>query len=774
MKKIIYLLALVVAASNFVVAQENTNKNKFRQLDTELPTPNVYRTASGAPGHQYWQQKADYKIQLELDDDNQKIYGEETITYTNNSPDELEYLWLQLDQNMRAKDSDTYKVQTSSISDRMSLRQLQRLEPTFDGGFKIDHVKGTDGSNLDYTINKTMMRIDLAQNLKPGERYAFNIKWWYNINDRMKIGGRSGYEYFEEDDNYLYTIAQFFPRMVSYNDDEGWQNKQFLGRGEFTLTFGDYEVEITVPEDHLVAATGTLQNEGDVLTKKEQERFDEARNEFETPVFIVTQDEAEKAEKSKAKGKATWKFKADNVRDFAFATSRKFMWDAMNVKQADGSTVLAMSMYPKEGNPIWEKFSTKAVAHTLKWYSHYTFPYPYPVAWSIHAKSIGMEYPMICFNFGRPEADGTYSQRTKYGMIGVIIHEVGHNYFPMIVNSDERQWTWMDEGLNTFLQYLTEQQWERDYPSRRGQADKIVDYMKGDKSKISPIMTNSESIWQFGNNAYGKPATALNILRETVMGRELFDHAFKTYSNRWKFKSPEPADFFRSMEDASAVDLDWYWRGWFYTTNNVDIALSDVKWIQMDSKNPEVENKMAMKQQEAGPKNISSIRNKELIKETRNERDPSINDFYTDYNPLDFNVLDKQKYDRYYNKLSDDEKKYLNSKKNFYEISFDNVGGLVMPIILEMKYKNGTSEIIRIPAEIWKKTNERVTKVFVTDQEVSEIVLDPFLETADTDRSNNYYPPKQEINRFELFQRNNSPRENPMQYDRRAKESGTK
>ncbi len=770
MKRHFTLLLIAILACSFLQAQ-NTNTNKFRQLDTELPTPNVYRNAAGAPGHEYWQQKADYKMSIEVDDKTQKIYGQEVITYTNNSPDDLEYLWLQLDQNMRALDSDTYKVRTSSINDKMSLRQLERLEPTFDGGFKIDHVKNTEGSDLDYTINKTMMRIDLDNPLKAGDKFSFDIKWWYNVNDRMKIGGRSGYEHFTENDNYLYTIAQFFPRMVSYNDDQGWQNKQFLGNGEFALTFGDYEVDITVPSDHMVAATGVLMNEEDVLTKKQQERFEEARNEFDKPVFIVTQDEAEKIEKKKASGKSTWKFKAKNVRDFAFANSRKFIWDAMNVKQADGSTVLAMSMYPKEGNPIWEKFSTKAVAHTLKWYSHYTFPYPYPVAWSINAKSIGMEYPMICFNFGRPEADGTYTQRTKYGMIGVIIHEVGHNYFPMIVNSDERQWTWMDEGLNTFLQYLSEQQWERDYPSRRGPAHKITGYMGGDKSKISPIMTNSESIWQFGNNAYGKPATALNILRETVMGRELFDHAFKTYSKRWMFKSPEPADFFRSMEDASAVDLDWFWRGWFYTTDHVDIGMSDVKWIKLDSKNPEIESKRKKEELAAGPVNISTIRNKEVIKETRDERDADIKDFYTDYNPLDFNILDKEKYDQYYNKLSDDEKAFLNSGKNFYEIKFTNVGGLVMPIILEMKYKNGRSEIIRIPAEIWKKTsNEEVTKVFVTDQEVSEIVLDPFLETADTDRSNNYYPPKQEINRFELFQRGDRNQENPMQRDRRAKD----
>ena len=772
MKRIfaILIMASFVFSPSFA---QNTNTNKFKQLDTELPTPNVYRNAAGAPGHQYWQQKADYKIQLELDDKTQRISGEETITYHNNSPDNLEYLWLQLDQNMRAKDSDTHKIATNRVGERMTLRGLDRLEPTFDGGFKIEHVKNADGSTLSHTINKTMMRINLAQPLKSGEKYTFNIKWWYNINDRMKIGGRSGYEYFEEEDNYLYTIAQFFPRMVSYNDDNGWQNKQFLGRGEFTLTFGDYEVDITVPSDHLVAATGTLQNEGDVLSKKQQERMEEARNEFDKPVFIVTQDEAEKTEQKKASGKSTWKFKADNVRDFAFASSRKFIWDAMNVKQEDGSTVLAMSMYPKEGNPIWEKFSTKAVAHTLKWYSHYTFPYPYPVAWSIHAASIGMEYPMICFNFGRPEADGTYSQRTKYGMIGVIIHEVGHNYFPMIVNSDERQWTWMDEGLNTFLQYLTEQQWERNYPSRRGEAQNIVGYMGGDKSRISPIMTNSESIWQFGNNAYGKPATALNILRETVMGRELFDYSFKTYSNRWKFKSPEPADFFRSMEDASAVDLDWFWRGWFYTNDHVDISMSDVKWVKLDTQNPEIEN-MAMKEKrDAGPMNISRIRNKEQIKQTRDERDPDIKDFYTSYDPLDFNILDKEKYQKYYNSLSDEEKAVLNSGKNYYEITFENKGGLVMPIILDMKYKDGSNEIMRIPAEIWKLTNDKVSKVFVTDKEVSEIVLDPFLETADTDRSNNYYPPKQEINRFELFKARSRGGENPMQKDRRAKEKSS-
>ena len=585
MQRFFYLLFLTLTLYS-LSAQENINLNKFRQLGQELPTPNVYRTASGAPGHAYWQQQADYVMDIRIDDENQRLYGEETITYHNNSPDILDYLWVQLDQNVRAKDSDSYKIRTSELDERMSMWTLGRLFPTFDGGFKIEHVKAENNTDLPYTINKTMMRIDLPKPLKSGEKTTVKIKWWYNINNRAEVGGRSGYEYFEEDDNYLYCIAQFFPRMCVYNETDGWQNKQFLGRGEFALPFGDYEVAITVPEDHIVSASGELQNANEVLTKTQRDRFAKARISYTDPVMVVNEEEAREKEKTKKKDTKTWKFKAKNIRDFGFANSRKFIWDAMGVKMSDGRTVLAMSMYPKEGNPLWERYSTKAVAHTLKWYSHYTFDYPYPVAWSVHTNRIGMEYPMICFNGGRPQADGTYSERTKYGMISVIIHEVGHNYFPMIVNSDERQWTWMDEGLNTFVQYLTEQQWQRDYPSRGGEAQRIANYMKGDKNKLTPIMTNSESIFQFGNNAYAKPATALNILRESIMGRELFDYAFKKYANRWKFRHPNPADFFRTMEDASGVDLDWFWRGWFYTTDHVDIAIDNVRWMRMDSKTP--------------------------------------------------------------------------------------------------------------------------------------------------------------------------------------------
>lgn len=759
------LLTLLLLGSALFGQKED----KFRQLHQELATPNVYRTASGAPGHQYWQQQADYQMTIRVEDETQRVYGEETITYHNNSPDKLAYLWVQLDQNMRAKDSDTYKTRTGNMDERMTLEQIEGLNPTFDGGFKLDYVKDGAGKDLPYTIVKTMMRVDLPAPLAPGATTQMKIKWWYNINDRMKIGGRSGYEYFQEDGNYLYTIAQFFPRMAVYADNQGWQHKQFLGAGEFTLPFGNYDVKITVPSDHKVAATGVLQNTKDVLSKVEQERFERAKKERVNPVIVVTQDEAIANEKTKATSAKTWHFKATNVRDFAFATSRKFIWDAMGVEQTDGTVVMAMSMYPKEGNPLWEQYSTKAVAHTLKWYSHYTFPYPYPVAWSIHADAIGMEYPMICFNFGRPEKDGTYSDRIKYGMIGVIIHEVGHNYFPMIVNSDERQWTWMDEGLNTFLEYLTEQQWERNYPSRRGPADMIVPYMSGDKDGMVPIMTNSESILQFGNNAYGKPATALNILRETVMGRELFDYAFKTYANRWMFKHPTPDDFFRTMEDASAVDLDWFWHGWFFTTDHVDIALADVKWYKIDTKNPSVENELTRQQQADGPVHIGYTRNKAQTEPMQDELDPTLKDFYSTFDPLAVSTLDEQDYQRYLATLSEEEKALLNDGRNYYELTFKNKGGLVMPIILQFQYEDGTTEDHYIPAEIWRKNSEQVSKVFTTQKAIQQIVLDPYLETADTDRSDNYFPAKQEMNRFELFKRGTrGGGENPMQRAKRA------
>ena len=751
------LALCLLALATFALHAQNLNTSKFRQLGQELPTPNVYRTASGAPGHEYYQQRADYDMSITLDDDTQRIYGEQTITYTNNSPDELRYLWVQLDQNMRAQNRTTQQIKTGGIFNQRgataqtAFNQLKNNQfYDFDGGFKLAYVKTASGANLPYTVNNTMMRVDLPSPLREGQKFSFKIKWWFNINDRMDIGGRSGYEYFEGEDNYLYTIAQFFPRMAVYNDVEGWQNKQFLGQGEFTLPFGDYKVAITVPSDHIVASTGELTNASRILSSKQRARLSKAEKSFNDPVIIVTQEEAEIAEKNKATSTKTWVFEAENVRDFAFATSRKFIWDAQAV-DVGGKTTMAMSYYPKEGNPLWEQYSTRVVAHTLKVYSKFTIDYPYHKAISVHTKWIGMEYPMICFNGGRPEADGTYSEGTKYGMIGVIIHEVGHNFFPMIINSDERQWTWMDEGLNTFVQYLTEQEWDHDYPSRRGPADKIVPYMSGPKEQIVPIMTNSESILQFGNNAYGKPATALNILRETVMGRELFDYAFKEYSRRWAFKHPTPADLFRTMEDASGVDLDWFWRGWFYSTDHVDIAVKDVQWYQMSSKNPDVEKPFEAEKDRKANDHVGRARN-EVIR-TMVDEVPATRDFYNSYNPFEVSDADREAYNRYRAGLSEEEAALLDAGYHFYGVTFENQGGLIMPLVVRFTLEDGTEEVKRIPAEVWLKNEDEFTKWFNFTQPVVQITLDPFLEMADTDRSDNYWPAMQEPSKFDVYSR---------------------
>jgi len=762
------LIAFAPAATTVRSQSKTSPSDKFRQLEEILPTPNEQRAASGAPGRSYWQQRADYQINVELDDVNQRITASETITYHNQSPDTLSYLWLQLDQNIWRQDSDARLTQTAPSFERVPLNQIENLlyARTFEGGYRITAVRDAKGAPLRHTINKTMMRVDLPQPLAPGASVAFSVDWNYRINDQRKIGGRTGYEFFPKDGNYLYEIAHWFPRMAAYNDVSGWQHKQFLGAGEFTLEFGNYRVSITVPDDHVVASTGVLQNPNAVLTPAQRARLEQART-AKNPVLIVTPAEAVANEARKPAGKKTWVYHADNVRDFAFASSRKFIWDAQG-HNVEGNRVMAMSYYPKEGNPLWERYSTHSIIHTLNVYSRYSFTYPYPVAISVNGPVGGMEYPMICFNGPRPEDDGTYTARTKYGLISVIIHEVGHNYFPMIVNSDERQWTWMDEGLNSYLQFLAEQEWEENYPSRRGEPQNIREYMAS--ADQVPIMTNSESIPQFGNNAYGKPATALNVLRETVMGRELFDFAFRQYSQRWKFKRPMPADFFRSMEDASGVDLDWFWHGWFYTTDHVDISIERVRLFQPFTANPELDKAARLEDRGEQPQTLSQERNKNLPK--RVDQFPSLRDFYNTYDELVVTERDREQYRRLLETLTPRERELLQTGLNFYVVDLKNIGGLVSPVILDIEYMDGTREMMRIPAEIWRYNNTEVSKLIMTNKEVRAISLDPRLETADVDMANNSFPRRPVKSRFQLFKEGQA-QPNPMQLLERKQPSPT-
>lgn len=773
------ITAFLAALSSWLPgAQPGSPVEKFQQLDQLLPSPGMQRIASGAPGVAHWQNTADYDIAVELDDVKRAIRGEATVTYHNVSPDSLAYLWVQLDQNYQSHHAESRAVpniRRGLDPRKLSYSALDRVlaQETYDGEMEIASLTDTSGVPLPHAIVKTMLRIDLPQPLASGAKFAFKIAWSFPINDAKRLNERTGYEHFEKDGNCIYTIAQWFPRMAAYTDYGGWINKQFLGTGEFTLEFGNYTVRLTTPDDHVVAASGVLQNPEQVLTTVQRERLHEAQRETKKPLFIVTPEEAKAAEKGQPKGKKTWVFKAEKVRDFAFASSRKFIWDALAVEGAVHppesvpiggiqelqvrQPVMAMSLYPKEGMPLWDKYSTHAIAHTIQVYSRYTFDYPYPVAWSIHGPVSGMEYPMICFNGPRPEDDGTYPERTKYALIGVVIHEVGHNYFPMIVNSDERQWTWMDEGLNSFLQYLAQEEWEKEYPQGRNERD-LVDYMRLDNRV--PVMSNSESIADLRNNAYAQPAVALNLLREHILGRELFDHAFKTYAQRWMFKRPTPADFFRTMEDASGVDLDWFWRGWFYSVDHVDVSINQVKWLQLDSRDPAVENPKIEQEKKELPQTLTRRLNADLPK--RVEQFPELKDFYDSFDEASVLPSDKKKFESLLEELKDEkiDPELLKTVRNIYLIEFSNLGGLVTPLILKLDYTDGSSEEMKLPAEIWRFNTEKTSKVIVTKKELKAVTFDPRQELVDCEIENNFWPRRPVKTRFQLFKEEKA--RNPM------------
>ena len=751
----IFLLSFIQLSSAEIDQSKGLFEDKFRQLDESFPSPNLSRPATGEPGPDYWQQRADYKIKIKLDETSRSVSGTETIKYTNNSPLTLNYIWIQLDQNIFKQDSINNLTRPwwgENKSVDFSTLRRQNFMDNFNGGFRDLSFKINNKVAQTFFVG-THIRLNLEKPLKPEESTEINISWSYALVEENAVRARNGYESFA-DGNDIFLLAQWYPRVTVFSDYEGWHNKEFIGNGEFTLEFGNYEVEITVPSDHVVAATGVLINDNDVLSATQKKRMLKAKK-SEKPIFIITPEEALKNELEKNTQTKTWIFKAENVRDFAWTSSRKFIWDAAGFRQdsKDNPLVMAMSFYPNEGEPLWSKYSTEAVMHTMKVYSKYSFDYPYPTAQSINGPVGGMEYPMITFNGPRTELeeDGTrtYSRSEKEFLIGVVIHEVGHIYFPMTVNSDERQWTWMDEGLNTFLQYLAEQEWDINYRSDRGQPRWITDFMSS-RNQV-PIMTNSESLLQFGNNAYAKPATALVILRETILGRELFDQAFKEYANRWKFKRPTPYDFFRTMEESSGVDLDWFWRGWFYSTDHVDISLNNIHIATLDTLDPQVDltkDRIDLKNE---PIILHDQRNETAEIETRVVVRPELLDIYDQYDeftPSDREMRDyKEILDDLYDKNDSDPEwkkkalvEALGKEEDYYIFEFSNEGGLIMPIPLEITYEDGNKELIRIPVEIWRK-NPRKTKWLKRSKiKITQAIIDPFWEIGDTEIENNYYP----------------------------------
>ena len=782
----VMLLLLSIASTNAAIKQSKGDfEDKFRQLDEVLPTPNVYRNAAGEPGHQYWQQQVDYQIKARLDEHKRRIESTETITYKNNSPDTLKYLWLQLDQNIFRNDSmAAMSSNFGGIGDRapaaragsmnkparLSLDHLRRQQFVDDNelGYEIKNISNKSGKALKHVIVGTNMRIDLPIPLKPGKTTTFTIDFAFNIVEEDAVSARSGYEHFPDDEreggNDIFLLAQWFPRLHSYTDYEAWTNKEFIGRGEFTLEFGDYEVELTVPADHIVSSTGALQNPKQVLSTTQRKRLKEAQN-AKRIVFVVTEQEALENEKAGTDKQKTWKFSAENVRDFAWASSRKFLWDARGHQQGgnDQPLVMAMSFYPKEGGDLWKKYSTEAIIQTLEVYSRFSFDYPYPVAQSVNGPVGGMEYPMITFNGPRTELqdDGsrTYSQAEKRFLIGVVIHEVGHIYFPMIVNSDERQWTWMDEGLNSFLDGIAGREWDPTVPWGVEPRD-IVGYMKG--SVQVPIMTQSDSVLKLGPNGYTKPAVALNILRETILGRELFDFAFKEYAQRWKYKRPTPSDFFRTMEEASGVDLDWFWRGWFYTTDHVDISLDTIYKLRLDTKDPDIDFSRQRQEELNKPMSLTDERNKAEGNKLWVERFPDITDFYDENDRFTVTNKERNKYQKFLKKLEPWERttleRAIKEDKNYYVLEFSNKGGLVMPIILDLSFEDGSTETQYIPAEIWRRSPKAVKRLIITDKNkvLASVSIDPRWETADVDVHNNHYPRKIIPSRIEAYKKKKS------------------
>lgn len=714
---------------------------KFEAIDRLLEPPSPYRTASGAPGAEYWQQRADYKIKAAIDENSNLLTGEETITYYNNSPDALSFLWLNLEQNVNRKGNEDFGDVLGGVRDSIPSLNMQYLvRPVdFPAGTDILSVKDASGKDLPYIVNNTLMRINLPTSLKPGENITFSISWKNYITDRSKfLLSREGYEYFPKDDNKVFLLGHWFPRMAVYNDTEGWQNKQFRRLGEFALEFGDYEVELTVPSDHIVAGTGDLVNEKDVLSSEQRSRLAKARASFDEIVMIITPKEAKANESKKASGTKTWKFSAKNVRDVAFASSRKFIWDAQAVK-LPSNTVMAMSFYPNEGMPVWSEESTNAVKQALEVYSEATFDYPYPVAISVNTSNIGMEFPMISFNGGRP-VNGQISEQARRGMTSTIIHEVGHNWFPMIVSSDERKWMWMDEGLNTFLHQRTLAERYPQWSSTRPKD--IVPFMSGDQNTLRPVMTNSDNdlLFQMGANFYQKPTVGLQMLRETIVGKELFDAAFKEYANRWKYKHPNPSDLFRTLEDGTAVDLDWFFKGWFFTTDVIDIELADVKWFRMKEEEASVER--------------SSMKGKST-KISGSGKSAQANGF--EGGPEEFTMVPTAdgNYGQFLSRLNEDEVRAQLSGKNLYELTLKNKGGLVMPVIIEWTYADGSIEIQQLPAEIWRLNEAEVKKTFLKEKEVVKVAIDPNQSLADVNMENNTFPKPASDDRFEEMKEKN-------------------
>jgi hypothetical protein len=536
--------------------EPRASKTIFSPLD--LPAPNAQREGSGAPGPGYWQQQVDYSIDATVEPETRLVSGKGRVTYHNNSPDALDYLWLHLEQNSFRDDG---------LASAVSPRGPDGKRRGGSDGYTISAVKGVDGAELKFTPMDLVARLDLPAPLPPGGTFSWDMEWSFKIPDG--VYRRFGLEKVEQ--GKIVEVAQWFPCVAVYDDVYGWNTLPYIGSGEFYTNFGDYDVRISVPREDLVVATGVLQNPTEVWTAEQQARWEKAKSSTET-VMIRSADEVGKAETRPAgDGPLTWHFKASKVRTFAFAASDAFILDAASLDGTPDST-LCVSAYPKEATPNWTH-STQMLRTAMGGFNERWSKFPWPVMTNVNGPERGMEYPQIIF---------CGSRRDERSLYGVTAHELGHNWFPMVVNTDERRHGWMDEGFNTFIDYYSAWDWfsepDQDAINRRGSGNPSSGGTLMRSTQVLPIDTPPDRLTGGLNGAlsYGKTAQGLVLLRESILGPERFDAAFRTYIRRWSFKSPQPSDFFRSMDDAAGMDLAWFWREWFQETDVLDQAIGSV------------------------------------------------------------------------------------------------------------------------------------------------------------------------------------------------------
>lgn len=713
------MLPLAIAVS----AVAHAEATPFSPLGSLVDPPSATRGADGRPTSTYWQQHIAYDIDATLDVERRVINAQAELRYTNNAPQALDAIWFEISPEATTKDAIAHRSATINV-DSASVRDLRGLREQEErgGGLVVSSVADSEDRPLAFEARGTQLRVALPRPLASGQTVRIKLAWRVALVDLDRKGGRTGYMLLSSGDP-IFHIAQWYPQPVAFTDYGGWRNVPFVDHGEFAPELGDYNVSLTLPAGQLVAATGVLTNEADVLTGVERTRLARLRQGKVTEIVTA----AEAATKRRSSETRTWRFAARNVRDFALAASLRYRWDAT---LAGTSAVRAMTFYPSEASALWRPLALPAIGHALDVYGRMTFDYPYPVVQAAFGPNDGMEHTMLAFSRYPPDGpNGTYSRERKRDFLWVLTHEVGHNWFPLIVNSDERAWTWMDEGLTSYLETLATLEWSGDYTTRPN-----LPAMLGAEREATgrqPPMTPANAVVDLFPTQYHRPAAALQVLRELVLGRETFDRAFRAYARAWMFKRPTPGDFFRTINQESGADLDWFWRAWFFSTDHVDLSLERVAALRLVAVPADA---IPAPADATPPANLTVLRNAAEGRRLMVEQVPRLADAYdripertlAGATPSAHAVVDVQR-----------TLDALGQGGVFYELDIRNRGGVVSPVPIRIDYRDGTSERYVVPVELWFGDTKRAQHILWRAKSIRSVTLDPDAATGDVDRGNN-------------------------------------